>query len=161
MSLNLKRISRIGGPGSDDIAAWAKTLSEWAAGATLTEGDVTLLAGFVTAVGDLQTKHNALVTASDALQTKYGLLVTATDALQTQYALLVTGVAELQTQYNLLCPAVGEAGLASVSDFTAVESDQDFDATESAEDFSATESDEDFAAVAAALALTPPTTIDG
>ena len=115
MTLNLQRIKRMGGPGSDDLVSYVRALSAWASGATLTEGDVALLAGFIGAVDALQTKHNALATA----------------------------VAELQTQYNLLATAVDEAALASVSDVTA------------------TESDEDFAAIAAAVALTPPTTIDG
>lgn len=138
MTLNLQRVKRIGGPGSNDLAAYLAVLSAWANGATLTEGDVALLAGFITSVDALQTKHNALVDA--------------TDALQTQHNLLATAVAELQTQYNLLATAVDEAALASVSDVAATESD---------EDIAATESDEDFAAIAAAVALTPPTTIDG
>ncbi len=174
MTLKLQRIKRIGGPGSNDLAAYVRVLSAWATGATLTEGDVALLGSFVDGAAELQTQYN--------------LALASVAALQTQHNTLVTLVTELQTQYNLLCAAVDEAALASVSDFTDAEADEDFSAVESVTDFSDAEADEDFsahesvtdfstaaadedfaalesvtdfAAIKSAIALAPPTTIDG
>lgn len=71
MTLNLKRIKRLGGPGSDDLQGYLAQNSGWAAGV---EAAFTALA---TALDTLQTQHNALATAVAELQTQHNATDTA------------------------------------------------------------------------------------